>query len=178
MIFERLNNIFLRAEVVDTTLLRNNPLRSHKQLEGISRKQSNLHVSNVILKFELGGDAGASNAIGKSYECRSSRHYGCKEEDGAACVTMHGGCFCFVLEEPAVLVLRRVVAQSHLSSPKHMRQRVSANISLERVSCQPAPTRHLGANKGYALKLKCFIIENHTFLSTTKCRVGAVPKIS
>ena len=120
MIVERLNNIFLRAEVVDTTLLRNNPLRSHKQLEGISRKQSNLHVSNVILKFELGGDAGASNAIGKSYECRSSRHYGCKEEDGAACVTMHGGCFCFVLEEPAVLVLRRVVAQSHLSSPKHI----------------------------------------------------------
>jgi hypothetical protein len=128
MIFERLNNIFLRAEVVDTTLLRNNPLRSHKQLEGISRKQSNLHVSNVILKFELGGDAGASNAIGKSYECRSSRHYGCKEEDGAACVTMHGGCFCFVLEEPAVLVLRRVVAQSHLSSPKHKRQRVSAYL--------------------------------------------------
>ena len=38
----------------------------------------------------------------------------------------------------------------------------------------PAPTRHLGANKGYALKHIYFIIKKHTFLSTTKCRVFAV----
>jgi hypothetical protein len=37
----------------------------------------------------------------------------------------------------------------------------------------PAPTRHLGANKGYASNRIYFIIKNHTFLSTTKCRVGA-----
>jgi hypothetical protein len=36
-----------------------------------------------------------------------------------------------------------------------------------------APTRHLGANKGYASKPIYFIIKNHTFLSITKCRVGA-----
>jgi hypothetical protein len=35
-----------------------------------------------------------------------------------------------------------------------------------------APTRHLGANKGYASKKKYFSINNHTLLSTRKCRVG------
>jgi hypothetical protein len=30
-----------------------------------------------------------------------------------------------------------------------------------------APTRHLGANKGYALKNKYFTIKNHTLISTT-----------
>ena len=37
----------------------------------------------------------------------------------------------------------------------------------------PAPTRHLGANKGYASKHNFVIIKTHTLLSTTKCRVGA-----
>jgi hypothetical protein len=36
-----------------------------------------------------------------------------------------------------------------------------------------APTRHLGANKGYASKHIYFTIKNHTLLNTTKCRVGA-----
>ena len=35
----------------------------------------------------------------------------------------------------------------------------------------PAP--HLGANKGNASKTIYFIIETHTLLSATKCRVGA-----
>ena len=33
-----------------------------------------------------------------------------------------------------------------------------------------APTRHLGANKGYAFKNLYFIIKNHTLLSKIKCR--------
>ena len=38
----------------------------------------------------------------------------------------------------------------------------------------PAPTRHLGANNGYASNNRYFIIKNYTFFSTTKCRVGGL----
>ena len=36
------------------------------------------------------------------------------------------------------------------------------------------PTRHLGANNGYASNNRYFIIKNYTFFSTTKCRVGGL----
>jgi hypothetical protein len=49
------------------------------------------------------------------------------------------------------------------------------NFCISRGMVLYAPTRHLGANKEYASKHIYFIIKNHTLLSTTKCRVGAVP---
>ena len=39
-----------------------------------------------------------------------------------------------------------------------------------------APTRHLGANIGYALNHNVLTCENYTMLSKTKCRVGAKQK--
>jgi len=46
--------------------------------------------------------------------------------------------------------------------------RVRVDNSCGRAILVSAPTRHLGASKTIN-----FIIQNHTLLSTTKCRVGA-----
>ena len=63
---------------------------------------------------------------------------------------------------------------SHAAAPP----RAHDNHSVCSLSCGDdvratalAPTRHLGANKGYASKNIKFISKYHTLLSTTKCRV-------